>query len=173
MEPSPSHNPVSPEALELGYQPEAVPVRGLFRFLVIFVASTLILVVLIWWMMTKLESHIAALETPQSVFREGQLPPAPQLQPSVGHDAVDSEDLAAMRRRESEMFAKLGWMVRPGASNPEIPPEIIRRVAEEQRARAAAAFVPPTTTGRNSNSIIPTTIPARDTRPTLEGGPRR
>ena len=108
--------------------------------------------------------------TPRSVLREDQTPPAPQLQPSVGHDATVDEDLTALRRRENEVFAKLGWVVHPGVSDAEIPPEIVRRVAEEQHARATAAFVPPTTTGRNSNSIVPATNPAGDIRPTEQGG---
>ena len=154
--------------MELGYQPEIAPVRGLLVFIVLVVATAVSLNVLIWWLMKGIDARNAANETPRSVLREDQTPPAPQLQPSVGHDAMDYDDLAALHRRENEVFMKLGWAIRPGAKDAEIPPEIVQRVANEQRARAAAVFVPPTTTGRNSNSILPTTIPARDTNPAVE-----
>ena len=173
MAPSPQPDRVSPEAMELGYQPERAPVRGLLVFIVLVVVTVVILHVLIWWLMKGIEAHNAGTESPRSVLTQDQTPPAPQLQSSVGHDATDDQDLAALRRRENEMFTKLGWRVRPGAKDAEIPPEIIRRVAEEQRARAAAPFVPPTTTGRNSNSIVPATVPASDTRPNVEGGTPR
>lgn len=173
MEPSPQPDRVSPEAMELGYQPERAPVRGLLLFLVLVVAGAIILYMLVWWIMKRIEAHNAAAESPRSVLKVDQTPPAPQLQPSVGHDATDYEDLAALRRREDAIFTKLGWAVRPGAKDAEIPPEIVQRVASEQRARAAGAFVPPTTTGRNTNSILPATIPTGGTLPNIEGGPPR
>jgi len=159
--------------MELGYQPEAAPVRGLLVFIVLVVAAVVILHALIWWLMQRIDSHNARTETPRSVLSEDQTPPPPQLQPSVGHDALDYQDLAALRHRENEMFTKLGWAVPAGAKDAQIPPDIVQKVADEQRARAAAAFVPPTTTGRDSNSIIPTTVPAYDTHPGIEGGPER
>jgi len=169
---SPQHDrSVSPEAMELGYQPEAAPVRGLLVFIVLVVVTAVIIHVLIWWLMKGIEAHNARLDTPLSVLREDRTPPPPQLQPSVGHDALDYQDLATLRRREDEMFAKLGWTVRPGDKDAEIPPDIVQQVADQQRARAAAAFVPPTTTGRNTNSIIPATIPANDTHSGTDGGP--
>ena len=170
---SPQHDrTVSPEAMELGYQPEAAPVRGLLIFIILAVVTAAVLHVLIWWLMKGYEAHDARTEPPLSVLREDQAPPPPRLQPSVAHDTLDYQDLAALRRRENEMFTKLGWAVRPGAKDAEIPPEIVQQVADEQRARAAAPFVPPTTTGRDSNSIIPTTVPASDTHSGTDGGPR-
>ena len=170
MTPSPQHDRVSPEALELGYQPERAPVRGLLVFIVLVVATAVILHVLIWWLMKGIEARNAGTESPRSVLPQDQTPPEPQLQSSVGHDATDYQDLAALQRRENDMFTKLGWRVRPGAEDAEIPPDIIQRVAEQQRTRAAAPFAPPTTTGRNSNSIVPTTLPAGSARPNVEGG---
>ena len=166
---SPQHDRTAPEAMELGYQPDAAPVRGLLVFLVLVVTSAVILHLLLWWLMKGLEAHNATMETPRSVLREDPAPPAPQLQPSVGHDTMDYQDLAVLRRRENEMFAKLGWTVRPGAKDAEIPAGIVQQVASEQRTRAAAAFVPPTTTGRNSNSILPATVPS-DIQPGVTGG---
>lgn len=170
MGPRPQHNQPSPEALELGYQPEAAPVRGLFIFIILVVVTAVILHVLIWWLMKGYEAHDVRLEPPLSVLSEDQTPPPPRLQPSVGHNSLDYQDLAALRQRENEMFTKLGWEVRPGDKDAEIPPDIVQEVADQQRARAATAFVPPTTTGRNTNSIVPTTIPAGDLHPGITGG---
>jgi hypothetical protein len=173
MAPKPHYDGVSSEALELGYQPETVPIRGLLVLVVCVAASAVILQLSLWWLMNRLEARNAAMEAPMSVLRDDQTPPEPGLQPSVGHDTQDYQDLAAVRRGEDEIFQKLGWIVRPGDKDAQIPPEIIRRVAEQQRARAAGAFVPPTTTGKNTNSILPTTIPASDTRSDLEGGAQK
>jgi hypothetical protein len=158
--------------MELGYQSEAAPVRGLLIFIILVVVTAVALHLLIWWLMKGYEAHDARAEPPLSVLREDQTPPPPRLQPSVGHDTMDYQDLAAVRHRENEMFTKLGWAVPPGAKDAEIPPDIVQQVANEQRTRAAAAFVPPTTTGRNTNSIIPATIPANDTHSGTDGGPR-
>jgi len=169
---SPQYNdrPVSPEAMQLGYQPEVAPVRGLLVFIILVVVTAVFLQVLVWWLMQKIEARNARMDTPLSVLSEDQTPPAPRLQPSVGHDSLDYQDLAALRRREDEMFARLGWTVHPGAKDADIPVDIIQQVADQQRARAAAPFVPATTTGRDSNSIIPTTIPANDTHSGADGG---
>jgi len=171
MTPSPQHDGATTEAMKLGYQPEAVPVRGLAIFVALVAVSGVVLHVSLWWFMKTMEAHIETVDVPGSVAPDTAMTSKYPLQPSVGHDTQDDQDLANLRRQENELFAKLGWTVRPGARDADIPPDIVRKVMEQQRARMAAPHVPATTTGNPTNSILPTTAPASDIRSGSEGGP--
>ncbi|HWE01283.1 MAG TPA: hypothetical protein VG326_02645 [Tepidisphaeraceae bacterium] len=167
---SPEHNPASPEALELGYQPEAISAKGLLIFLVLFIACAAILHALLWVLMKKLEARDMRFDSPRSIAQTaGREPPPPNLQPSVGHDVTDVQDMETLRQTEDAIFIKMGWRVDPATHEIGIPPQIAREVAEEARARASAPFVPPTTTGKNSNSIVPGSPPENDVHQGIKG----
>jgi hypothetical protein len=165
---------VSGESVRLGYEPERVGVRGLTIFLILFILSAAILHGLVWVLMKYYVDRDRAVDRPRSAFTSTQQPPpAPNLQPSVGHDTLDYQDMEAMRQQEDRMFQKLGWQVDPRTHEVEIPVQIAQRVAEEALARAKAGPVPPTTTGKETNSIVPNGIPKYDTQPGVERGERR
>jgi hypothetical protein len=173
MESNPQHDRVSAEALKLGYQPDATPARGLLVFVLASVVVLAGVLAVVRWLMNSIESHDAARDVPRSVVPvQTQLPPDPRLQPSPEHNAMDYQDLARLHEREDEIFTKIGWSKQPGATSFDIPPAIVRQVADEQRTRAAAAFVPPTTTGRAGNSIsLATTRPSELQSGQTGGGP--
>ena len=166
MEQNPAHSPALPEAeaMQLGYQPEAVRVRGLVIFVIIFVITAAVLHVGIWLLQMALESRNRAVDVPRSAVEADVTPAEHPLQPSVGHDALPYQDMEALRRQEDGMFQKLGWRVDPATHEADVPDAIIQRVAAEAKARAAGS-VPATTTGRNTNTILPGPVPAYDTDP--------
>ena len=169
---SPEDNPVSPEALQLGYQPESVRFRRLAWLFICFVVTMAALHALVWFVMKSMNAQNASEDAPRSELRLDQQRPPPNLQPSVGHATLDSQDLESLRQSEDAIFKKLGWDVNPNTHEVKIPTDIEQRVAAEAHHRAAAPFVPPTTTGKNSNSILPTTTPTYDIHPGVKGGQR-
>jgi hypothetical protein len=172
MTDSPQHNPASPEAVQLGYEPETLRARGLLLFLVLFLASMVLLQALLWWVMKEIQKHGVEPDAARSAVTLNQQPPAPNLQPSVGHDTLDYQDLQALKGEEDAMFAKLGWQVNPATHEIGIPTDIIKAVADQERARASAPFVPPTTTGKDTNSTVPGPVPPYDKQPQISGGQR-
>lgn len=169
---SPEHNPVSPEALRLGYEPQRISIKGLLIFIVLAALFMVVLEALLAWMMHGIERHDDRADLPRSVLTVDQQPPAPNLQPSIGHDALDYQDLEQDRQEEDRIFSRLGWEVNPVTHQVTIPGKIVQEVAEKQAERAKAAYVPPTTTGKDSNSTVPGAVPPFDTRPGSSGGQR-
>ena len=172
MEQSPEQTPVSPEAMRLGYEPQRISIRGLLLFIVLFAASIVALEALMAWMMHYIEAREDRMDVPRSIFAADQQPPPPNLQPSIGHDSMDYQDLEHSRQAEDQIFAKLGWKVDPATHRVSIPAEIFRKVAGEEQARATGPRVPPTTTGKDSNSTVPGSVPRYDTQPGINGGQR-
>jgi hypothetical protein len=172
METTPKDNPVSPEAMHHGYEPQRISIRALLLCLVFFVAGMVALEALLKWMMHDVDARQDRADVPQSIFRADQQPPSPNLQPSVGHDALDYQDLEQVRRNEDQIFSRLGWEVDPATHRVTIPAGVVKEVAENEKARAAAAYVPPTTTGKQTNSETPGAIPQYHTRPGINGGQR-
>ncbi len=169
MIPAQPHNPVSPEALAQGYMPEALRVRVLVILLIAFIVSAIALHALLWKLMLAFEARDRQADVPRSVLVVNQQPRPPNLQPSVGHDSLPYQDMESLREHEDEVFARLGWSVNMRTHEATIPPDIARRVAEEARTRVNA---PPTTTGKDHNTILPSGIPDYNTRPGTEGGRR-
>jgi hypothetical protein len=81
-----------------------------------FVVSFFVTMAVIFWALHPVMHHFTReareIDPAQSSVEETEgLPPgAPALQPSVEHDMLPREDLAAMRAEEDRMFAHLGWM---------------------------------------------------------------
>ena len=159
---------VSEEAVRLGYEPHRLSVRGLVIFFVLFVFSAAVIHGLVWLLMEHFVNRDRGVDQPRSAFAAPENPAGPRLQPSVGHDTLDYQDLDALRTHEDQVFQKLGWQVNVHTHEVAIPIQIVERVAREERTRAAAPAVPPTTTGRNTNSIVPKGIPKYDTQPDAE-----
>jgi hypothetical protein len=172
MAKNPEQTPVSPEAMQLGYEPQRISIRALVLFIVLFAAGMVTLQAMLAWMMHHIEAREDRMDVPRSILTVDQQPPPPNLQPSIGHDSMDYQDLERYRQAEDQMFAKLGWEVDLATHRVSIPAEIVRKVAEEEQARAAASYVPPTTTGKDSNSTGPGSIPRYDTQPGISGGQR-
>jgi hypothetical protein len=168
MTQSQEHNLVSPEAMTAGYEPQRISIRGLLLFIVIFAVSMVVLQALLWWLMRGIEGHDQKMDEPRSALKVDQQPPAPNLQPSLGHETFEYQDLEQQRHEEDQVFSRMGWRVDMTTHRVQIPPAIVNKVAEQTRARAAGPFVPPTTTGKNSNTILP----APATRPIDEGSTR-
>lgn len=174
MAQSPS-NLISPEAMELGYQPENLRFRD-FAFIVAGIAILLVVLhIFLWYVMKDYDARDARADLPRSIvpIQSWARPPGPDLQPSVGHDTLPYQDLEAMREHEDAIFAKLGWNVDAQTHAARMPSDIIDRVMQDERARASAPAVPPTTTGKNTNSIVPGAVPPYDTQPGAQGVPRQ
>lgn len=147
-------NPTSPEALELGYEPQRVPVRGILLFIMLFAIALAAIQALVWWIMRVYEKQNDYLDAPASAVRHEGPPPAPNLQPSLGHNSQPREDLESLRRQEDAIFDGLGWNVNAATHEVKIPPALVSRLAADEQSRARQQ-VPPTTTGKPTNSISP------------------
>ena len=167
------HNPASPEAIKLGYEPSAIGARGPLIFLVCFVVCAAGLHVFVWKVMEAFEEHDMTSDRPQSVVAPVPGSPSPPLQPSVDHDELPQQDLEALRTSEDRMLQRWGWTVNTATHEAAIPPSIVQQVARETEARAASTVqVPATTTGQNRNTIVPGPPPPYDTQPNIDGGHR-
>jgi hypothetical protein len=86
------------------------------RAMVWFVVSFLVTMAVIFWALHPVMRHFMReareIDPQRSAVGETEgLPPgAPALQPSVEHDTLPREDLAAMRAEEDRVFAHLGWL---------------------------------------------------------------
>ncbi|HZL33797.1 MAG TPA: hypothetical protein VFC78_00720 [Tepidisphaeraceae bacterium] len=162
---------LSSESLRMGYEPE-IPrlLRGLTIFLILFIVGMAGIFAIAWAVMNNMVFQDRPVDHPRSAVAISQQPPAPNLQPSLGHDDLDYQDLDKMHRNEDRMFQKLGWQVDPLTHEVQIPPQIAQQVALEALARAKAPPAPATTTGKNTNSIVPKGIPPYDTQPGVKRG---
>jgi hypothetical protein len=145
MDPTTSKSDPSREAADQGYEPARMSARAM----VWFVASFAVAMVVIFWAMHPVMRHLThearALDGSRSAVEERETPPpgAPELQPSVDHDMLPKEDLAAMRAKENEVFAHLGW--RDDKGRVTVPASVVARVAK--RAATQASSRPTTRAG--------------------------
>ena len=165
MAPEPPHNPVSPDSLARGYEPEAVPARGIARAIPLFAVALIGLQGALWWYMKSVGTDNTDLDAPRSVARESINPPPPNLQPSVAHDSTPADDMEGLRQQEDAIFRKLGWDVDPRNHRVVIPAEIAREVAAAQRARRPGTSPPAIDAASRQKA---TTAPAATPKP--EGG---
>ena len=121
----PKHSPASAEALELGYEPQALRVRGLVVFLILFALAGVVMHLFLWKVMKIMERGASRDDVPRSIVKSSQRPPEPNLQPSVGHDRLPYQDMEELRRREDALLQKFGWKVDTEIHQAEIPPEIV------------------------------------------------
>ena len=94
------------EAMNRGYEPKDISLRGLFIFL-FTLAGTLVVVLAVIYaiMMALLENDRShdALGTPVSIARGDTYAP---LQPSVGHPSEDWSDMLVMREQTQEILIR-------------------------------------------------------------------
>lgn len=66
---------------------------------------------------------------PRSIVA-GKMQPndGPPLQPQVGHEMTDAQDLVEMRQREGQVFDKLGWAWNESKQRREIPSAVVEAV---------------------------------------------
>jgi hypothetical protein len=89
-----------------GHEIHRLPVRGLTWFAVLFVASGLLMHVLLWWLLGVFartdRPHDVAPVLVQESFPSPRTAP---LQPSPGHPQTPWKDLAGMRQEEARALA--------------------------------------------------------------------
>ena len=91
--------PALAEAMNRGYEPKDISLRGLFIFLGTLVSVLLVVLAVIYAIMMALVEHDRShdpLGTPVSIARPEVYAP---LQPSVGHPTEDWADMEAMREQ--------------------------------------------------------------------------
>jgi hypothetical protein len=87
------------EAMNRGYEPRDINLRGLFIFLGVLVASLVVVLAAIYAIMMALVEYDRSrdpLGTPVSITRPDMYAP---LQPSIGHPTEDTDDMLAMREQ--------------------------------------------------------------------------
>jgi hypothetical protein len=90
------------EAIKRGYEPKDISLRGLFIFLGTLIVTLVVVLFFIYGVLMFLverdRSH-DPLGTPVTVVRAEQYAP---LQPSVGHNVLDTDDMLAMREQNQQ-----------------------------------------------------------------------
>lgn len=129
------HDPPA-EALERGYQEEDLKLRWLAYFAVALLVLGATTFVGLWWLLRSLEGD-RPVDRPRSVVVD--TPPVPQtpLQPRPDHDTSDKQDMNAMRDREDEIFARLGWSVDARRHHATIPESLVEKLATRPTTRGA------------------------------------
>jgi hypothetical protein len=138
MDPTTSKSDPSREAADQGYEPARMSARAMVWFVGSFVVS----MVLIFWALHPVMRHFThearELDGSRSAVgeREAAPPGAPELQPSLDHDTLPREDLAAMRAQEDEVFAHMGW--RDDKGRVTVPESVVARVAKRAATQASS-----------------------------------
>jgi hypothetical protein len=110
------------------HQHSTISLRGLIRFLVAMVVTAVVIHVVIWLVFVGLRARSERADVPVSGTRAGYLPPpAPQLQPSVGHDELPVTDVGQMNTRDRAEFERRGWVDRQ-TGEVRIPDAVARQV---------------------------------------------
>jgi hypothetical protein len=119
------------EAVELGHEPSAISVRGVMWFFVWFFITAVVVYTVAWLMYrTVLREEEAADVLRSAVPGVLQPPPEPRLQPSIHHQSLPREDLAAMHERERAEFVNRGWFDEK-TGKVRIPDDIVNAVIEQ------------------------------------------
>lgn len=149
------NHPPSPEAMQRGYEPSAIRVRGLLIFVICFAATGALLHAAVWFYQEILLKHERAEDVARSAVPDQQPPPPPRLQPSMAHDSLPFQDLQDMRENEDFVFSRLGWPADSKTHAVLIPDSIVQRVAQMQASRQSGPATAPTATPRDANTILP------------------
>ena len=92
------------EAIQRGYEPKDINLRGLFIFLGTLVVTLVVVLAAIYGILMAMVEYDRSrdpLGTPVSIVRPDLYAP---LQPSVSHNTLDTDDMAAMRERNQEVL---------------------------------------------------------------------
>src|SRR5260221_202913 len=104
-----AQHPPDPQALEQGYEPPDVNYRGLTIFLVVFIASGVVVQGGLWELCKYYVSVPRSVEEVTSAVPRQQRFPEPRLQPTESHNRSPEEDLQELGREKDEVFRQLGW----------------------------------------------------------------
>jgi hypothetical protein len=120
---------VSVDAKQLGHEPLTLSVRGLVIFVVCFIASAVVIHIVVWRLYRGSMQQEQSNDARRSALISQRPPPAgPALQPSPAHEALPQQDLAALRAAENAEFAKRGWLDE-STGEVRVPDDIIQKVA--------------------------------------------
>jgi hypothetical protein len=136
----------SPDAVARGYEGDDLNNNGLLVFLFFFLLTAVVLHTAIWVLLKYYLAAPRAEDKAPSAVELIERFPTPQLQPSVDHNTTPSEDIAAMRSQERQIFQQLGWQRPPQSLYPTIPDQIIQEL--KQREAATHASTQPAATTR-------------------------
>jgi hypothetical protein len=112
------------------HEPDALSVRGILWFVIIFVLANLIVLLIVWWMYVGFVGDVVKQdEVTSALAGETRLPPEPRLQPSLGHEELPQQDLTALMKRENVEFARRGWLDEKTGKF-EIPADVVTKVEQ-------------------------------------------
>ena len=104
--------------------------RGVLWFVIIFVLANALVLLLVWWMYVGFVDRSVEKDVVNSALPgEQRFPPEPRLQPSIGHQDLPQQDLAALHAREQEEFARRGW-IDTSSGKFEIPQDVVAKVGQ-------------------------------------------
>jgi hypothetical protein len=131
-----TNNPLSRNDLARGYETKDVQPKWLGAFVIGFVVIGAISGALLWAILKALARTPRLTDLPKSAIVQ---PPGessvPLLQPSPSGDRLPTEDLAAMREHENDVFEHLGWTRDPQTNAFAPPPSIVQALAARTATR--------------------------------------
>jgi len=130
--------PQSPsrEALEQGYEPSDVNVRGLLIFVIIFVVGAVVIQAGLWGLLKFYNSLPRTADAVTSAAPIQERFPAPNLQPIEKHNQLPWQDLADLQHEKGMIFDALGWTIDPDTKEPRIPEQIVNSLAKDRAGSA-------------------------------------
>jgi len=135
---------VQPESTEtLAHEHSNIDARAIVKFAIWFVASTIVVVLLVLWLYRTFVSHETSFDVQTSaVAHDRPAPPEPRLQPTANyHNTLDQQDMAAMLMRENDEFARRGWWDER-AQKIVIPEAIVAQVTQMSSNRSTTQPAP-------------------------------
>jgi len=112
------------------HESSQIRLRGFVWFLVCFITAAVVIHAVVWGTFAGLRAVEQHRDAPVSAAGPVHVaPPAPQIQPSVGHDAVPVLDVAEMREKELAEYRRRGWIDEATGRvriKPEVADEVIR-----------------------------------------------
>jgi hypothetical protein len=90
-------SPELAEAIQRGYEPHDINLRGIWIFGVVLVVTIIVALILVAGIMKGMLVYERAVDPMSSPVTIDKAPPLIPLQPSVEHDQFDSQDMEQMR----------------------------------------------------------------------------
>ncbi len=103
-----SPSPELAQAIEKGYEPHDIALRGVFVFLVTLTITIIVVIIAMYGVLQAFIAHDRnsdPIGSPTQVTRNAVATP---LQPSVDHDYHDYEDMQAMREQTHRLLSESG-----------------------------------------------------------------
>src|SRR5271170_7181596 len=106
-------SPELADSLAHGYERHDIGLRGIFNFLIGLILTMVLVLLLIYGVMELFVEHDRQSDPIASPIVVEHGPTPLPLQPSVGHNTVDREDMQAMREETQKNFASGGTVATP------------------------------------------------------------